>query len=151
MFLRDIAQAIGISRAVFDDRLADRLYARDDPPPALAVAYVNPLFYIIELYRQVLIFGVVSPRFWSALIVMAIAAFFGLGMKSFRRLKPTCCRICLNSDIAICATDVSRMFKRYRHPRYRVMEAFGLPLPKNAYDEFWALRRVSLELRAATA
>ncbi len=52
-----------------------------------------------------------------------------------------------DSDIAIAVHDVSRMFKRYRHPRYRVLEAFGLPLPKNAYDEFWALRGISLELR----
>lgn len=52
-----------------------------------------------------------------------------------------------DSEIAIAITDVSRVFKRYRHPGYRVMEAFGLPLPKNAYDEFWALRGISLELR----
>ncbi|HEX3861633.1 MAG TPA: ABC transporter ATP-binding protein [Stellaceae bacterium] len=42
---------------------------------------------------------------------------------------------------------MSRVFRRYRRPRYRVMEAFGLPLPKDAYDEFWALRGISLELR----
>jgi lipopolysaccharide transport system ATP-binding protein len=52
-----------------------------------------------------------------------------------------------DTDIAISVRDVSRMFKRYRHPRYRVMEAFSLPLPKNAFDEFWALRGISLELR----
>jgi ABC-type polysaccharide/polyol phosphate transport system ATPase subunit len=51
-----------------------------------------------------------------------------------------------DSNIAIAVADVSRMFKRYRHRRYRVMEAFGLPLPKGAYDEFWALRDISLEL-----
>ena len=50
-------------------------------------------------------------------------------------------------EIAISANDVSRMFKRFRHPRHRLMEAFGLPLPTNAYDEFWALRKVSFELR----
>src|SRR5882672_1573409 len=50
-------------------------------------------------------------------------------------------------DIAIAVHDVSRLFKRYRHPRYRVFEAFGLPLPKNACDEFWALRGISLEVR----
>jgi lipopolysaccharide transport system ATP-binding protein len=50
-------------------------------------------------------------------------------------------------DIAIAVHDVSRMFKRYRHPRYRVFEAFGLPLPKNACDEFWALRDISLDVR----
>ena len=46
-------------------------------------------------------------------------------------------------DIAISIDHVARMFKRYRKPRYRVMEALGLRLPKNAYDEFWALRDIS--------
>ena len=39
------------------------------------------------------------------------------------------------------------MYKRYRRPHYRILEAFSLPLPKNAYDEFWALRDISLEVR----
>jgi ABC-type polysaccharide/polyol phosphate transport system ATPase subunit len=52
-----------------------------------------------------------------------------------------------NSEIAISIADVSRMFKRYRHNGYQVMDALGLPLPKNAYDEFWALRAISLEVR----
>lgn len=51
------------------------------------------------------------------------------------------------SEIAVAVNDVSRMFKRYRHPRYRVLEAFGLPVPRNAFDEFWALRGISLEVR----
>jgi lipopolysaccharide transport system ATP-binding protein len=48
--------------------------------------------------------------------------------------------------IAVAVSGVSRMFKRYRHPRYRILEAFGLPLSKNAYDEFWALRDISFEV-----
>src|SRR6266404_4955295 len=52
-----------------------------------------------------------------------------------------------DDDIAIAVRDVSRMFKRYRHPRYRVLEALGLRLPKNAYDEFWALRGLSFEVK----
>jgi len=50
-------------------------------------------------------------------------------------------------DIAVGVNGVSRMFKRYRHPRHRVMEALGLPLPKNAFDEFWALRDISFEVK----
>ena len=52
-----------------------------------------------------------------------------------------------NSNIAISISDVSRVFKRFRHPGYRVLEAFGLPVPKSVYDEFWALRGISFELR----
>ena len=51
------------------------------------------------------------------------------------------------SDITISIDRVARMFKRYRNPRYRVMEALGLRLPKNAYDEFWALRDISFTVR----
>jgi lipopolysaccharide transport system ATP-binding protein len=50
-------------------------------------------------------------------------------------------------QIAVAVSGVSRMFKRYRHPRHRVMEALGLPLPKNAYDEFWALRDIAFEVK----
>jgi lipopolysaccharide transport system ATP-binding protein len=49
--------------------------------------------------------------------------------------------------IAVGVSGVSRMFKRYRHPRHRVMEVLGLPLPKNAFDEFWALRDISFEVK----
>jgi ABC-type polysaccharide/polyol phosphate transport system ATPase subunit len=50
-------------------------------------------------------------------------------------------------DVAIEVANVSRMFKRYHRPRYRIMEAFGVSLPASAYDEFWALRGASLRLK----
>ena len=53
----------------------------------------------------------------------------------------------MSDEISITVRDVSRVFKRYRHPRYRVLEALGFPLPKNAYDEFWALHGISLAVR----
>src|SRR4051794_10091112 len=52
-----------------------------------------------------------------------------------------------DNDVAIDVDDVSRMFKRYRAARHRIMEAFGLRIPADAYDEFWALRGVSLQLK----
>jgi lipopolysaccharide transport system permease protein len=87
VFLRDTAQAIGIF-VLFLMIISPIGYTRDMiPHQLLALAYVNPLFYIIELYRQVLIFGVFSPRFWLAFTVIAFTA-FGLGYAMFRRLKP---------------------------------------------------------------
>jgi ABC-type polysaccharide/polyol phosphate export permease len=63
-------------------------YTSDMIPPELrAIAYVNPLFYIIELYRQVLIFGVFAPRFWVAFSTLALLTFW-FGHDVFRRLKP---------------------------------------------------------------
>jgi len=52
-----------------------------------------------------------------------------------------------DDNIAIAVRDLSRMFKRYRHPRYRILEALSLPLPRNAFDEFWALRDISFEVK----
>jgi lipopolysaccharide transport system ATP-binding protein len=51
------------------------------------------------------------------------------------------------SDLVIDVADVSRMFRRYRSPRYRVLELLGFRPPKGSYDEFWALRGVSLQVR----
>lgn len=87
VFFRDVAQAIGIL-VLFLMIVSPIGYTREMIPPELiATAYVNPLFYIIELYRQVLIFGVVSPRFWLAFTVMAVTTFW-FGYDVFRRLKP---------------------------------------------------------------
>ena len=86
VFIRDTGQAIGI--IVLFLMIASPIgYTREMIPHQLLIlAYVNPLFYLIEVYRQVLFFGVVSPRFWSALIVMAVASFW-LGFVIFERLK----------------------------------------------------------------
>ena len=87
VFLRDTTQAIGIL-VLFLMIISPIGYTREMiPHQLLALAYLNPLFYIIELYRQVLIFGVISPRFWLAFIVLACATFW-LGYELFRRLKP---------------------------------------------------------------
>ncbi|WP_066476358.1 ABC transporter ATP-binding protein [Bosea sp. WAO] len=48
------------------------------------------------------------------------------------------------SETAIEVTNVSRVFRRYQHPRYRIMELFGLPIPKSGYDEFQALGDINL-------
>jgi lipopolysaccharide transport system permease protein len=87
VFFRDVAQAIGI--IVLFLMIASPIgYTRDMiPHQLLPLAYANPLFYIIELYRQVLIFGIVSPSFWWAFTAIAVSIFW-LGYDVFRRLKP---------------------------------------------------------------
>lgn len=87
VFFRDIAQAIGIV-LLFLMIVSPIGYTSDMiPHPLLLLAYFNPLFYLIELYRQVLVYGVVSWRFWSVLVAMATTA-FGAGFVIFERLKP---------------------------------------------------------------
>ena len=87
VFFRDLAQSIGIL-VLFLMIVSPIGYTRDMiPPQLLLLAYVNPLFYVIELYRQVLIFDVISLRFWAAFIVMSVGTFW-IGYVIFRRLKP---------------------------------------------------------------
>jgi lipopolysaccharide transport system ATP-binding protein len=51
------------------------------------------------------------------------------------------------SDIAIKIENVSRVFRRYHHPRYRVLELFGVKPPKTSYDEFQALNDISFDVK----
>lgn len=50
------------------------------------------------------------------------------------------------SELAIDIQNVSRSFKRYRNQRYRVLDALGLRMPKGAFDEFWALKDISIQI-----
>lgn len=87
VFMRDVAQAIGIL-VLFLMIVSPIGYTSDMiPHRLLPVALGNPLFYVIELYRQILIYGVISPGFWLAFAVIAGTAFW-LGYEVFRRLKP---------------------------------------------------------------
>ena len=51
------------------------------------------------------------------------------------------------SDLAVYLDRVSKMYKLYRNPKYRMLEALGIPVAKSAYDEFWPLRDISLQIR----
>jgi lipopolysaccharide transport system ATP-binding protein len=51
------------------------------------------------------------------------------------------------SEAAINIRNVCRLFRRYKHPRYQVMETLGLRIPVNSYDEFSALRDINLEIK----
>ena len=46
--------------------------------------------------------------------------------------------------IEICA--LSKMYRLFRRPRHRIMDLLGLPIPRNSYNEFWALRDISLTI-----
>ncbi len=52
------------------------------------------------------------------------------------------------SDPIICLDGVSKMYRLFRAPRYRMMEALGLPVRPSNYDEFWPLRNISLEVKS---
>ncbi|WP_310636125.1 ABC transporter ATP-binding protein [Delftia acidovorans] len=43
--------------------------------------------------------------------------------------------------------QVSKMYKLYRAPKYRMLEALGVPISKSKYEEFWPLRNISLQIR----
>lgn len=52
-----------------------------------------------------------------------------------------------DTDFIISLDGVSRLYKRYQHPRHRVMDALGLRIPQSSYDEFWALRNIDIHVR----
>lgn len=48
------------------------------------------------------------------------------------------------SDCAIEIQDLSKVYRVFRNPRYRVLDIFGLPVPRSSYEECPALRGVDL-------
>jgi ABC-type polysaccharide/polyol phosphate transport system ATPase subunit len=42
---------------------------------------------------------------------------------------------------------VAKQYRIFRRTRYRLMDAFGLPVPQRSYDEVWALRGIDLSVR----
>lgn len=55
------------------------------------------------------------------------------------------------TDVAIAIRDLGKMYRLYRHPADKVLDAFGvnkfLFWRKNYYQEFWALRGLNLEIK----
>jgi lipopolysaccharide transport system permease protein len=87
VFFRDIAQALGII-TLFLMLVSPIGYTRDMIPHALMpLVYPNPLFYMIEVYREVLVFHVVPWNFLAAFVCVSLATFI-LGYGLFNRLKP---------------------------------------------------------------
>jgi lipopolysaccharide transport system ATP-binding protein len=51
------------------------------------------------------------------------------------------------SEPIIYLDRVSKMYRLFRAPRYRMMEALGLWVRPSNYEEFWPLRKISLQIR----
>lgn len=87
VILRDIAQAIGIF--VLFLMIASPIGYTTDmiPHRLLPLVWINPLYYLIELYRQVLVYGELSTAHWIVITVLATLTFTA-GYEVFRRLKP---------------------------------------------------------------
>lgn len=44
--------------------------------------------------------------------------------------------------------NLSKMYRLFRHPRYRILNLLGFPIPKTTYNEFWALRDINLMVKS---
>jgi lipopolysaccharide transport system permease protein len=87
VFFRDIAQFVGILILIIMI-ISPIGYTRDMIPHQIApLVYLNPLFYAIELYRQVLLFHTISLSFFLVYAIVAVGTFW-LGFNIFIRLKP---------------------------------------------------------------
>lgn len=51
------------------------------------------------------------------------------------------------SDIAIKIEGVTKSFRRFRHPGWRALDAFGVSVPRSRYDIFDALKGIDIEVQ----
>lgn len=87
VFFRDIAQIVGII-VLFLMIISPIGYTSAMiPGPLKALAYGNPLYYIIEMYRQIFFEGRLSPSLFGG-FALATAVLFTAGYALFTRLKP---------------------------------------------------------------
>jgi lipopolysaccharide transport system permease protein len=87
VFFRDLTHIIGVI-IMFLMLVSPIGYTRDMIPPAMMpIMTVNPLYYLIEVYRGIMIYGVVPIYSFLALFLISIAA-FTIGYFFFSRLKP---------------------------------------------------------------
>jgi lipopolysaccharide transport system ATP-binding protein len=49
-------------------------------------------------------------------------------------------------EFAIEISNLDKLFRMYKKPRYRVMHTLGFPVSKQAYHEFWALKGINLRV-----
>ena len=87
VFFRDIAQAVGIFILLLMIVSPIGYTAEMIPGPLKVMAYSNPLFYIIEMYREILFAGRLSPALFGG-FALVTAVLFTAGYALFTRLKP---------------------------------------------------------------
>ncbi|MBX8539428.1 ABC transporter ATP-binding protein [Pseudomonas cichorii] len=51
------------------------------------------------------------------------------------------------SEPIIELASIAKMYRIFRSPRHRMIEALGFPVGRSSYDEFWAVRNMSLTIR----
>lgn len=87
VFFRDISHIVGII-VLFLMIISPIGYTSEMiPAPLKAMAYANPLYYIIEMYRQIFFHGTLSPFLFGG-FALATAVLFTVGYALFTRLKP---------------------------------------------------------------
>ena len=53
----------------------------------------------------------------------------------------------MSEQPSIYVRDVVKRYRRFSHPGWRALNALGMPVPKDSYDEFVALHDISFDLR----
>lgn len=51
------------------------------------------------------------------------------------------------SEPIIELASIAKMYRIFRSPRHRMIEALGFPVARSTYDEFWAVRNMSLTIK----
>ena len=87
IFLRDVRQLVGVAIAV-GFWLTPVFYERSQVPSEISWLYdLNPMQYILEAQRELLIQGTVPDLGPLALVTMATAAVLAVGLLVFARLR----------------------------------------------------------------
>ncbi|AWM87685.1 ABC transporter permease [Microvirga sp. 17 mud 1-3] len=86
VFFRDFGQIVGLLSVVLM-LLSPIGYSREQVPDTLGwISLINPLFYMIEFYRDILIRGDIDPKIAVTWVITAFGTFH-IGFFLFERLK----------------------------------------------------------------
>jgi len=151
VFLRDVSQFIGILITIL--MFLSPVFYPISAVPENFRPYImaNPLTFIIEQARAVLIFGQIPDMPGLAIYTVVALGVAGTGYAWFQKQEKG---LQMSSDqVAIQISKLSKCYEIYDAPRDRLKQ-FILPVlqrktgrsPKRYFREFWALRDVSFDV-----
>jgi lipopolysaccharide transport system permease protein len=87
VFFQDLGQMVGVL-VLFLMLVSPIAYTQDMIPPSIMpLMYINPIFYMIMLYRGAIVLGQVPLDLFAAFLTISVVT-FAVGYHVFSRLKP---------------------------------------------------------------
>ena len=160
VYFRDLQNMVSVA-ILFLMMTSPIAYTADMVPAALQpFLKLNPLYYLITCYQDCLMIGQFPARRRALGLAGDCGGLFLRRLLVFRTHEDplrgqylTCTpdEYCNDQDWAVSLTSLSKMYRLYRRPADRVLDALGvnrwLFWRKNYYQEFWAVRNLDLQIR----